>query len=184
MNARIHFDELCDALLSCLTLITCGMLIRVVRVDLKRHEVESVQARWLDDGHVVCRSDRRARDVRPSAPTDVRHAVKDTLADALDQSSLVEAVQQMKGVAAADDDGLRAAHNFARVCGLVDGIELVAHRLKTLTHHARILVKCFADARERNKENLLYVRAEEIFNLACAVFQIARALNHRATEQQ
>jgi hypothetical protein len=108
-HSRLQAQELRKPLGAGLALMPGRMDIGVMRVDLELNEPQGAQRRRLNDGHVIRRRDGRASHYAAGAPPDVRGSGTHTRADDLQKIRRVQPRKQMKGVAAADDDGCSRA---------------------------------------------------------------------------
>ena len=63
INVRINFQELFDALFACFAAMSFRIGIQVMRIDLKRHQINGIKTLRVDDRHVVGGSQSRASNV-------------------------------------------------------------------------------------------------------------------------
>lgn len=91
----VQVMKLGDAFLARLALVLAvGVGVEVVRIDVKRRQLQSVERRRQRDRHVVRRVDRVRGDIRAGTGSDVRDAiVHDPRPDRLHQMIVVERLQ-------------------------------------------------------------------------------------------
>src|SRR5690349_11594592 len=89
--------------------------IEIVWADLKVHQMQCIEGRWLDDGHVFGRLQRRTGHNRPSARSDERNSLIDPFANRLQQIVVIEGLQQAKGVPASNEDRFCCIYEFPMI---------------------------------------------------------------------
>lgn len=116
-----HAQPLFDAMLARLALMPARRIgIQVMRIDVERHQAERLKAGRIHDRHVVCRVDRARGHVRSGAAAHVRQlAGEHTTSDRLDQAGVVQMLEQLERVAAANENAF----------GLLDGLGGVGQRV-------------------------------------------------------
>ena len=118
-----------------------GVCLDVVGVDVEGDEAEGLEAGRIHDGHVVGGVDAGRGHVGPGRAADVEQPLaQDALPDQLDQALVVETLEQLEGVAAADEDGLGVPDRLSRVGRSVDGGEPEAPGLELLPSRRGVVV--------------------------------------------
>src|SRR5205807_686518 len=117
----------------------------------------------LDDWHIVSRSNRRTRDVRTGTPAHIWNSTQHTLANDFDDTGAVEAAQKVECVAAADNYRVRSFDGAAHITPVVNGLDVIAQRMKARIDSREVLVLREPDRREWHKEHATHGNTEELF---------------------
>ena len=147
-------EELLDALIARLAHVL-GVRIRidVVRVDLERYQVKRAEALIrVHDRHVVGRADRRTRQVRARARTEVRHAFVHALLQSTDEIETLHVGEHAEGVPTSDEDSLGILqYVVGRQTTLVNADDLDTHPIESLPDDLQIGVPVGQSIRDEHE---------------------------------
>src|SRR5205085_10861034 len=142
-------------------------------------EAEGIEGRRLHDGHVVRRLDRRRRDVRAGARANVEQRAGANLpADWFKQLAFVQRFEETKGVAAADEEDVRAFEIVRAVAKLRC---LETHPTESFGNARRVSIAIFS--RERRKHNTPLL-ANKPTNRFLGMIEEAVTVNVRRRDQK
>jgi hypothetical protein len=142
----VHFVEFFDPFVSRFTKVFLHRAVRedvktsgkVMGIDLERHQTDGLETRRLNDGHVVGRLNRGARDVGPRANAQIRDSRANAISYGANDIVLVERMEQSEGVAAAYENGVGALDGLPGFGVAMDSINGVVRMKAAVLDHADV----------------------------------------------
>src|SRR5262245_13328856 len=176
------FEELIyPFLLSFTHMCRIGIRVQIVWADLKADERQSVKRRRLHYRHILRRFERRARDNRTGARSNVGNAFSYLPANWCQQVKVIKPFQQTKGIATSDEHSFGCFYCLLRVRGFMNGVERISHRFHALVYQCGISV---AVVLRKGHEQKTINRAKKISYLLFSVVKITAPVKRRITDQQ